>query len=199
MSCPQSMAISGCATRARSSPARPTARWHCASRPIAGAASTTFPTTPPSATTSRASPATAVRRFGFVLEGGAVDHDGEGTVLTTRQTLLNPNRNGWTKAQAEAALAEAFGATKVIWIDEGLRERPHRRPHRQHRALRGSGPRRVPGACRRRRPQRRHARRHRAHARRGDRCGRAPARGHAHSRSPAFTAMLSVRSPRPRT
>ena len=63
----------------------------------------------------------AVRRFGFVLEGGAVDHDGAGTVLTTRQTLLNPNRNGWTKAQAEAALAEAFGATKVIWIDEGLR------------------------------------------------------------------------------
>ena len=63
----------------------------------------------------------AVRRFGFVLEGGAVDHDGAGTVLTTRQTLLNPNRNGWTKTQAEAALAEAFGARKVIWIDEGLR------------------------------------------------------------------------------
>jgi agmatine deiminase len=62
-----------------------------------------------------------VHRFGFVLEGGAVDHDGAGTVLTTRQTLLNPNRNGWTKAQAEAALAEAFGAAKVIWIDEGLR------------------------------------------------------------------------------
>ncbi|MGZ5822933.1 MAG: agmatine deiminase family protein, partial [Hyphomicrobium sp.] len=35
--------------------------------------------------------------------------------------LLNPNRNGWTKAQAEAALAEAFGASNVIWIDEGLR------------------------------------------------------------------------------
>jgi len=62
-----------------------------------------------------------VRRFGFVLEGGAVDHDGAGTVLTTRQTLLNPNRNGWTKAQAEAALAEGFGAEKIIWIDEGLR------------------------------------------------------------------------------
>jgi agmatine deiminase len=64
---------------------------------------------------------TPVRRFGFVLEGGAVDHDGAGTVLTTRQTLLNPNRNGWSKAQAEAALGEAFGASKVIWIDEGLR------------------------------------------------------------------------------
>jgi len=64
---------------------------------------------------------TAVRRFDFVLEGGAVDHDGEGTILTTRQTLLNPNRNGWTKEAAEKALAEAFGARKVIWIDEGLK------------------------------------------------------------------------------
>ena len=64
--------------------------------------------------------ATPVRRFAFVLEGGAIDHDGAGTILTTRQTLLNPNRNGWTKEQAEAALREAFGARSVIWIDEGL-------------------------------------------------------------------------------
>jgi agmatine deiminase len=64
---------------------------------------------------------TPIRRFDFVLEGGAVDHDGEGTILTTRQTLLNPNRNGWTKEAAEAALREAFGAKKIIWIDEGLK------------------------------------------------------------------------------
>jgi agmatine deiminase len=64
---------------------------------------------------------TDIRRFDFVLEGGAVDHDGEGTVLTTRQTLLNPNRNGWTRPQAEAALTDALGARQVIWIDEGLR------------------------------------------------------------------------------
>lgn len=63
---------------------------------------------------------TPIRRFGFVLEGGAMDHDGEGTIITTRQTLLNPNRNGWTKDQAEAALVEALGARRVIWIDEGL-------------------------------------------------------------------------------
>jgi agmatine deiminase len=62
-----------------------------------------------------------VRRFDFVLEGGAVDHDGEGTILTTRQTLLNPNRNGWTKDDAEQALAHAFGTKKIIWIDEGLK------------------------------------------------------------------------------
>ncbi|MFA5957430.1 agmatine deiminase family protein [Hyphomicrobium sp.] len=64
---------------------------------------------------------TAVRRFDFVLEGGAVDHDGEGTILATQQTLLNPNRNGWTKEAAEKSLAEAFGTKKVIWIDEGLK------------------------------------------------------------------------------
>jgi agmatine deiminase len=61
-----------------------------------------------------------VRRFDFVLEGGAIEHDGEGTILTTRQTLLNANRNGWTREAAEAALREALGAEKIIWIDAGL-------------------------------------------------------------------------------
>jgi agmatine deiminase len=57
----------------------------------------------------------------FILEGGAVDHDGEGTVLTTGQCVLNPNRNpGWTEAVAEAAFAEALGAKKVLWLGEGL-------------------------------------------------------------------------------
>ena len=62
-----------------------------------------------------------VSRFDFVLEGGAIDHDGQGTILTTRQTLLNPNRNAWTKDAAQKALAEALGARKIIWIDEGLK------------------------------------------------------------------------------
>jgi len=59
-------------------------------------------------------------RFDFVLEGGAIEHDGQGTILTTRQTLLNPNRNGWSKEDAESALRRAFGAAKIIWIDDGL-------------------------------------------------------------------------------
>ena len=63
-----------------------------------------------------------LNRHGFVVEGGALDHDGFGTVLTTRQCLLNPNRNRhWTgEAAAEAALSDALGARRVIWLGEGL-------------------------------------------------------------------------------
>jgi len=60
-------------------------------------------------------------RNDFILEGGALDHDGQGTVLTTRQCLLNRNRNAdWTEEKAEAALAEAIGARKVLWLGNGL-------------------------------------------------------------------------------
>jgi agmatine deiminase len=60
-------------------------------------------------------------RYTFVLEGGALDHDGAGTVLTTTQCLLHPNRNGtWREADAEAALALALGARKVVWLGNGL-------------------------------------------------------------------------------
>ena len=62
-----------------------------------------------------------LERHDFVLEGGAIDHDGAGSVLTTRQCLLNPNRNrGWDQASAEAALAKALGARKVLWLGDGL-------------------------------------------------------------------------------
>ncbi|MFN3370203.1 MAG: agmatine deiminase family protein [Sphingomonadaceae bacterium] len=57
----------------------------------------------------------------FVLEGGAIEGDGQGLILTTEQCLLNPNRNpGWTKAEAEAALKAALGARRVVWLGEGL-------------------------------------------------------------------------------
>jgi agmatine deiminase len=63
-----------------------------------------------------------LKAYDFILEGGAVDHDGAGTVLTTGQCVLNPNRNpGWTTAAAEAALGASLGATKVLWLGEGLR------------------------------------------------------------------------------
>ena len=60
-------------------------------------------------------------RHPFVLEGGALDHDGAGTVLTTSQCLVNPNRNRtWRERDAEASLASALGARKVLWLGNGL-------------------------------------------------------------------------------
>lgn len=56
-----------------------------------------------------------------ILEGGAVEHDGAGTVITTRECLLNPNRNpGWCESDAERLLEAVFAARRVIWLDRGL-------------------------------------------------------------------------------
>jgi agmatine deiminase len=57
----------------------------------------------------------------FILEGGALDHDGFGTALTTGQCLLNPNRNGkTTEAEMEARLATSLGVRTTIWLGDGL-------------------------------------------------------------------------------
>jgi agmatine deiminase len=57
----------------------------------------------------------------WVMEGGAVDTDGDGTVLTTRQCLLNPNRNPrMGPHDVERAVSDALGCEKVLWLDEGL-------------------------------------------------------------------------------
>ena len=57
----------------------------------------------------------------LVLEGGSIHVDGEGTLLTTEQCLLNPNRNPeLSKAEIEAYLKEYTGVEKVIWLGEGV-------------------------------------------------------------------------------
>lgn len=60
-------------------------------------------------------------RAPMVLEGGSIHVDGEGTLLTTEECLLNPNRNPTlTREEIEALLWEYTGAEKVIWLGKGV-------------------------------------------------------------------------------
>ncbi len=57
----------------------------------------------------------------WVLEGGSIDVDGLGTALTTRQCLLNTNRNPTlTQTDIEARLKSGLGIEKLIWLGDGL-------------------------------------------------------------------------------
>ncbi|WP_418790883.1 agmatine deiminase family protein [Phosphitispora sp. TUW77] len=57
----------------------------------------------------------------IVLEGGSIHVDGEGSLLTTQECLLNPNRNkGMTKKEITAVLKQYLGIETVIWLNKGL-------------------------------------------------------------------------------
>jgi agmatine deiminase len=57
----------------------------------------------------------------LILEGGSIDVDGEGTLLTTEECLLNPNRNPErSRSQIEAALGEHLGVDTVVWLPLGV-------------------------------------------------------------------------------
>jgi len=63
---------------------------------------------------------TALEKIDFVLEGGSIESDGEGTILTTSSCLCNPNRNGGlTKKEVETTLQTYLGAQRVLWLDYG--------------------------------------------------------------------------------
>lgn len=56
----------------------------------------------------------------FVLEGGAIESDGKGTLLTTSACLLSPNRNSHlSKQEVEEYLKHTFGLDRVLWLDYG--------------------------------------------------------------------------------
>ena len=56
----------------------------------------------------------------WILEGGAIDGDGSGTVITTEQCLLNPNRNSLTREETEERLLDDLGFERVVWLGSGL-------------------------------------------------------------------------------
>nr|WP_301758200.1 agmatine deiminase family protein [uncultured Muribaculum sp.] len=59
----------------------------------------------------------------FVLEGGSIESDGQGTLMTTSQCLLSPNRNGaMSRDEIEEYLKSRFGASHVLWLDHGALE-----------------------------------------------------------------------------
>ena len=63
---------------------------------------------------------TPLERIDFVLEGGSIESDGEGTILTTTACLCNPNRNsGLSKLEVEEKLKETLGTHRVLWLDYG--------------------------------------------------------------------------------
>jgi len=62
-----------------------------------------------------------LRSIDLVLEGGSIDFNGHGTLLTTQKCLLNDNRNAHlNKEQIEARLKELFGLDRVIWLKNGF-------------------------------------------------------------------------------
>lgn len=61
-----------------------------------------------------------ISRLGYVLEGGSIETDGKGTILTTSRCHLSPNRNGFSdKKEAEKFLSDCLGANRILWLDFG--------------------------------------------------------------------------------
>ena len=58
---------------------------------------------------------------GIIMEGGSVDFNGAGTVLTSRSCLLNPNRNpDLNQAQIEEYVMNYYGVSQVLWVSDGI-------------------------------------------------------------------------------
>jgi agmatine deiminase len=62
-----------------------------------------------------------VTELPIVLEGGAFDSDGEGTLLISQSSVVDPKRNkGWSRSQIESLILDTFTAEKVVWLNGSL-------------------------------------------------------------------------------
>ena len=142
---------------------------------------------------------TPVRRFDFVLEGGAVDHDGEGTDPDHAADAAQPQPQRLEQGAGRGRARRGLRRQEVIWIDEGLKN-DHTDGHIDNIA-RFVGPGRV--VCQAPAgdddPNARNARRHRAHARSGDRRRGPQAGGGAHPRRRPLPQRARRGLRRPRT
>ena len=63
---------------------------------------------------------TPLEKIDYVLEGGSIESDGHGTILTTTQCLCHSNRNGGkSKEEVEKILRDTLGAKRILWLDHG--------------------------------------------------------------------------------
>ncbi|TBW59185.1 agmatine deiminase family protein [Marinobacter halodurans] len=63
---------------------------------------------------------TPLEAIDFVLEGGSIESDGQGTILTTSECLLSPSRNpDYDRNQIEGILRDTLGAERVLWLNHG--------------------------------------------------------------------------------
>ncbi|WP_189578353.1 agmatine deiminase family protein [Marinobacter zhanjiangensis] len=63
---------------------------------------------------------TPLETVDFVLEGGSIESDGQGTVMVTSECLMTPTRNpDYDRAAIEALLGETIGARRVLWLNHG--------------------------------------------------------------------------------
>lgn len=63
---------------------------------------------------------TKLTEINLILEGGSIDFNGDGVMLTTTECLLNDNRNRLSKDELEIKLKDLFGLNKIVWLNHGF-------------------------------------------------------------------------------